>query len=198
MYELFFFPLIIFEVRTDLNFFLQLDKNSLVSELAILKDFAHENIVDLKKCVRTKDHLHIIMELVEGGSLLTILKKKGRQPEEVRTNTHAHIRPATCLCSSVQYFLSSFDSFFSFVQICREVMAQLLKGLAFLHSRQVIHRDLKCGNILLQKDGRVKLADFGIASRAPKEVLPPFSLSLSLPLFLHPSLYFVDVTLRVM
>ena len=51
-------------------------------------------------------------------------------------------------------------------------MGQLLQGLAFLHSRKVIHRDLKCGNILLQKGGKVKLADFGIASRAPKEVIP--------------------------
>ena len=39
----------------------------------------------------------------------------------------------------------------------------VLEALAFAHSRNIVHRDLKPGNILIDKDGRPRLADFGIS-----------------------------------
>src|SRR5512139_1556561 len=43
------------------------------------------------------------------------------------------------------------------------VMEQLCDGLAFAHSKGVVHRDLKPGNIHLQPNGQVKILDFGLA-----------------------------------
>jgi predicted Ser/Thr protein kinase/tetratricopeptide (TPR) repeat protein len=43
------------------------------------------------------------------------------------------------------------------------VMEQLSDGLAFAHSKGVVHRDLKPGNIHLQPSGQVKILDFGLA-----------------------------------
>ncbi|KAG4302865.1 hypothetical protein PCANB_000873 [Pneumocystis canis] len=47
--------------------------------------------------------------------------------------------------------------------ITKSFMYQLLKGIAFCHDNRVLHRDLKPQNLLINKRGQLKLADFGLA-----------------------------------
>jgi cyclin-dependent kinase 10 len=42
-------------------------------------------------------------------------------------------------------------------------MKQVFRGLSYLHSNFIVHRDLKVSNLLMTDKGCVKIADFGLA-----------------------------------
>lgn len=50
----------------------------------------------------------------------------------------------------------------------KSLAQQLLLGLAYLHRHSILHRDLKGSNLLLNSEGTLKLADFGLARRYTK------------------------------
>ncbi|KAG9000575.1 hypothetical protein FRB90_011783 [Tulasnella sp. 427] len=102
----------------------------IMSEIDLLKNLNHANIVKYKGYVKTRDNLYIILEYCENGSLHNICKRFGKFPENL-----------------VGVYIS-----------------QVLEGLVYLHDQGVIHRDIKGANILTNKDGTVKLADFGVAT----------------------------------
>lgn len=45
------------------------------------------------------------------------------------------------------------------------IIRQVVQGLLYLHSYQILHRDMSLSNLLLTKDMQVKIADFGLATR---------------------------------
>lgn len=47
----------------------------------------------------------------------------------------------------------------------RYYMRQLVDGVHYIHSQNVIHRDLKLGNMFLADDMVMKIGDFGLATR---------------------------------
>lgn len=54
-------------------------------------------------------------------------------------------------------------------KLIKHLTIQVLRGLSYLHSRGILHRDMKADNLLLDQDGVCKISDFGI-SRKSKDI----------------------------
>lgn len=114
---------------------------SLVREAKLLVMLDHPNIVQVLDLGEEHGDYFMAMEFVHGYNMATIA--------HYCAQTH-HIIPAAC---------------------CGYIALQILAGLDYAHSmvgadglpQNVIHRDVSPQNVLISRDGRVKLADFGIA-----------------------------------
>lgn len=50
--------------------------------------------------------------------------------------------------------------------LIKDFTGQILSGLAYLHERGVLHRDLKADNVLVDMAGTCKISDFGISKKS--------------------------------
>ena len=105
--------------------------DSVQSEIDLLHNLQHPQIVRYFETIRTEHHLYLVLEYVENGSLANLQKQFGCFPEQLVAN---YVR-------------------------------QVLTGLEHLHAHGVCHRDIKGANLLITKEGTVKLADFGVARK---------------------------------
>ena len=48
-------------------------------------------------------------------------------------------------------------------------MAEILLGMEYLHKHDIVFRDIKPENILVDVDGHIRIADFGLAKEIPKK-----------------------------
>ncbi|KAJ3049886.1 hypothetical protein HK097_009130, partial [Rhizophlyctis rosea] len=69
------------------------------------------------------------------------------------------LRAGSCLDIMKTAFPDGFDE-----GSIATILKQSLEGLSYLHKNGLIHRDVKAGNLLMDQDGTVQLADFGVSS----------------------------------
>eukprot|EP00035_Acanthoeca_spectabilis_P007722 m.142152 g.142152 ORF g.142152 m.142152 type:complete len:153 (+) comp14057_c0_seq12:658-1116(+) len=108
-----------------------------IREIAILKRLKHENIVDLREV--TVDSTYVAKTTADGGFSMVL----GYMDYDLAGLLERGIRfsVAEVLCLSKQMFT----------------------GLHFIHHHEVMHRDMKSANILLDRRGTLRITDFGLA-----------------------------------
>ena len=72
------------------------------------------------------------------------------------------------------------------VQQVLDIVAQVASGLAYAHEFGIVHRDVKPSNIMVVRDGHVKITDFGIARMASSAVRTQTGMVLGSPKYMSP------------
>jgi serine/threonine protein kinase len=125
-------------------------------DFVAIKQVSLENIV--------QEDLNTIMQeidLLKNLNHKNIVKYLGSS----KTKTHLHIILEYVENGSLANIIKP-NKFGPFPESLVAVyIAQVLEGLVYLHEQGVIHRDIKGANILTTKEGLVKLADFGVATK---------------------------------
>lgn len=67
-----------------------------------------------------------------------------------------------------------------------DIVAQVAVGLAYAHEHDIVHRDVKPSNIMVVRDGHVKITDFGIARMASASVRTQTGMVLGSPKYMSP------------
>ncbi len=67
-----------------------------------------------------------------------------------------------------------------------DIVLQVCRGLHYAHQHEIVHRDIKCGNIIVQKDGIAKIVDFGIARLMSSATLTRAGMVMGTPMYMAP------------
>lgn len=111
-------------------------KDNLTSEISILKGLHHPHIVALIDCKESSAHIHLVMEYVALGDLSHFIKRRDQiKDSELVGNTM--VKYPNPRHGGLNEVLS------------RHFLQQLASALQFLRARDLIHRDVKPQNLLL-------------------------------------------------
>jgi mitogen-activated protein kinase kinase kinase len=99
------------------------------------------------------------IELLQGLHHPNIVQYLGTSADDHHLNIFLEYVPG----GSIAEMLKQYNTFQE--PLIRNFVRQILAGLSYLHSRDIIHRDIKGANILVDNKGGIKISDFGISKR---------------------------------
>eukprot|EP00536_Pseudo-nitzschia_multiseries_P009057 jgi/Psemu1/199816/e_gw1.245.61.1 len=151
--------------------------NTQTGVLMAVKKFRMEGAI--MKDIRTE------VELMRSLKHVNIVRYLGAQMD----NEFLHIFQEWVPGGSVASLLHKFGSFS--IEVIQSYISQTLSGLRYLHENNIMHRDIKGSNILVNDEGVVKVADFG-ASKKLKNLSDDMMMSLTVrgtPYFMAPEVF---------
>ena len=111
------------------------ERNQALNEVRILASLNHPNIIGYRDAfyVEESNNLNIVMEYASKGDLSKVIEKHKRDQTRIQEE-----------------------------EIWR-VLAHVCRGLKYLHSKNIIHRDLKNANVFIKEDGTYLIGDLNIS-----------------------------------
>ena len=129
----------------DYSHMTEKEKEQIVTEVNILQELNHPNIVKYYDRIIDKKNskIYIIMEYCEGGDISQLISK----------------------CKKNGEYISE--------EMLWKIFTQILKAVHAIHTHKqgiILHRDIKPSNIFLDKNNNIKLGDFGLSRILPPEL----------------------------
>jgi serine/threonine-protein kinase OSR1/STK39 len=117
------------------------DLKEIRNEVQLMRLSLHPNVLFCHTAFLEMTQLFVVIPLMNKGSSVSCLQQARKMLLQ-----KSHSEPLPSLEPHILYILQ-----------------QTLCGLQYIHENGQIHRDIKGGNILLNEDGEVKIADFGVS-----------------------------------
>jgi tRNA A-37 threonylcarbamoyl transferase component Bud32/tetratricopeptide (TPR) repeat protein len=140
----------------------------------------HDSVIAIHDRGRTPEgEAFLVMELVAGcqlGGFVDRLSELGVPPDRIGRGE---------LEAALGFALDPRESY---VRVVVRWVAELAAGLDKAHAAGIIHRDIKPSNVIVRRDGRAVLLDFGIAHLAASEPVTHAGTSLGTPAYMAPEL----------
>ncbi|KAI5201396.1 cell division control protein 2 serine/threonine protein kinase [Aureobasidium subglaciale] len=122
-----------------------------IREISLLKEMSDPNIVRLFNIVHADGHkLYLVFEYLD------LDLKKYMEALPVSQGGRGKPLPEGCMDGRAGHMGLG-------EAMVKKFMHQLCAGIRYCHSHRILHRDLKPQNLLIDKEGNLKLADFGLA-----------------------------------
>ena len=139
-------------------------KKNIMNEKRIMEVLDHPFILRLEACFQTKDCLNMMLEIVTGGELFDLLAD--RAPNGVLDYPDAAFYTA-CVVAAFNHFWEkvSLDISIHKIESIFEFSADLIYYYFFSFSKDIIYRDLKPENLMLDAKGYIKVVDYGFAKQ---------------------------------
>ncbi len=151
--------------RVALKRLTRIDPRSLLwfkREFRVLAGCAHPNLVKYHELIHDDEQWWLVMDYVPGADLRTWVRTELGNEDSTRTHAFASMASSTGDAAAVLAVAPPLAA--SAVARVRQLLPQLQAALDYLHGRGVIHRDLKPANIRVDRQGRLVLLDFGLAT----------------------------------